>query len=83
MEGDLTTVGRDHPIWLDDGSPFAASKDNLQEGRCAIGTVNPNDWPGGREFMQSSAADVLLVQEAKVREGEAIDQAEQSARHFK
>ena len=47
----------------------------------AIDTVNPNCWKSGAEYMEGSAADIILTQElqlVRVRE-----QAEQTARSSK
>ena len=75
----MNNIGPDHPSWPDDGSLSAMNKDHVLAGLWALDTVNPNAWPGARKYLEMSAADVVLVQEAKLRD-EAIAVAEQSAK---
>ena len=42
-------------------------------------TVNPNAWAGARRYFEISAADIIMVQEAKLRD-DAIEVAEQFAK---
>ena len=77
--GEIATDGSDHPIWPDDGSLSAKNKDHIAAGLWALDTVNPKTWSGVRKYMESTAADVLIAQETKLRD-EATDQDAQSAR---
>jgi len=54
----------------------------LQQGFGPIDTINPNAWSGARKYFEITAADIVIAQEAKVRE-EAIEQVEQSAKLLK
>ena len=62
-----------------DGSLSAKNKDHLAAGLWAVYTINPNAWSGVRKYFDKTVAEVVIAQEANVRE-EAIGQAEQSAK---
>ena len=71
--------GPEHPIWPDDGSLSAKNNEHIAAGLWAVDTINPNVWAGVRKYFDITAADIVIAQEARVR-GEAIEQAEQSAK---
>lgn len=50
-------------------------------GLLAVETANPNAWSGATEHLNSSAADFMAMQETKV-EGDAVDDAENTARNL-
>mgnify|MGYP002807792474 CR=1 FL=1 len=69
----------EHPIWPDDGSLSAKNNEHIAAGLWAVDTINPNVWAGVRKYFDKTAADIVIAQEARVRE-EAINQAEQSTK---
>ena len=46
----------------------------------AIDSVNGNSWSGGSQYLEFTAADAVLFQETKLREMDAIQSAEDTAR---
>ena len=61
-----------HPAWLDDGVLSGTNRDHLKRGLWALDTVNPNAWGGACEYLAMSSADVVFVQEALLRNGDAM-----------
>ena len=51
-----------------------------EHGIWAVETANPNAWSGATEYLNSSAADFMAVQETKV-DNEKVADAENTARH--
>ena len=58
----------EHPVWPDDGSLSAKNKDHIAAGLWAIDTINPNAWSGAGKYFEITAVDIVIAQEAKVRE---------------
>ena len=69
--------------WPDDQSISMFDYSHRLAGFWAIDTVNPNCWKSGAEYMEGSAADIILTQELKVPDGHLREQAEQTARSSK
>lgn len=54
------------PRWPDDGSVAAGSQAHVEAGLWAFDTCNGNAWEGLSQYLERSAADAVLGQEAKV-----------------
>ncbi len=62
---------------------FAADSTwHRDNGLWAIDTANPNSWDGAKRYIEASAADVVAIQEIKLREGEPILTAQGVARRM-
>ena len=52
-----------------------------EAGLWAMDTVNPNAWRAGKEYLQHTLADVVCMQETKMRDGDAIAAVEAAMRN--
>ena len=59
--------------WPDDGSLSKKSVQHRRMGLIAIDSLNRNAWPSAEEYCMHTEADVVFVQEAKIREVQADD----------
>ena len=75
--------GFNGPAWPNDKSISLSDWSHRKAGLFAIDTVNPNAWGAGADYMNRSAADVILVQEVKLPAGDPCSNAEQTARNAK
>ena len=75
--------GHNGPTWPNDKSISPRDVSHREAGLFAIDTVNPNAWGAGVDYMNRTAADVILVQEVKLPEGDPCDATEQAARNAK
>ena len=77
----MVAVGSpDSYLWPNDASLSSKDEEHRRNAWWAIDSVNPNAWPAAVEYLNSTTADIALVQEAKVQEGYPCDAAEQAAR---
>ncbi len=67
----------------DDGTLAAKDRSHVVAGLWAIDTVNPNAWPSTMEYLQLSAADLVVTQEPKVLPGQPCADSEAQARQAK
>ena len=79
----LKLDGFNGPAWPNDKSISLSDWSHRKAGLFAIDTVNPNAWGAGADYMNRSAADVILVQEVKLPAGDPCSSAEQTARNAK
>ncbi len=60
----------------------AGSTWHRDNGLWAIDTANPNSWDGAKRYIEASAADIVAIQEIKLRKGEPILTAQGAARRM-
>ena len=75
--------GHNGPTWPNDKSISLRDVSHREAGLFAVDTVNPNAWSVGADYMNRTSADVILVQEVKLPEGDPCQAAEQAARNAK
>ena len=75
--------GHNGPAWPNDKTISLSDVSHRGAGFFAVDTVNPNAWSAGADYMSRTAADILLIQEVKLPEGDPCDAAEQAARNAK
>ena len=83
-QGSTTTkTSTDDGCWDNDSSVPLGCINHRTQGWWAFDSLNPNAWPAGLDYMRRSGADVVLMQEARVKDGLKKDDAEQTARNAK